>query len=108
MEKQLNKKEYKDLLEDVCSENCEPNHYCILKEFLISSHPSPRLIMQLKCIDKYKYEQSKKCEKDIGWDGAIAKWVEDGMAERFAKFYDEKSKLIHLYKKIMDRSIGQK
>jgi len=102
--KVLDKAEYAELLEDVCCEYCKPNHYCILKEFLISAHPSERLIMQLKLIDKYKFEQSKSDDKDIGWTEAINRWVANGHAKRFADLYEEKMRTNSLYKKIMDAS----
>jgi len=103
----LDKGEYAELLEDVCCEYCKPNHYCILKEFLISAHPSPRLIAQLKLIDKYKFEQSKKEDKDIGWNESLDRWVKNGHAKRFADFYDEKIKTGTLYKKIMEASLRE-
>jgi hypothetical protein len=100
MGNQLEKKEYRDLLEDICSEYCEPKRYCILKEFLVSSHPSHRLLAQLKCVDKVKFEESKKIEKDIGWTEALKIWVDDGYAKKFAEVYEENIKFSVLYKKI--------
>ena len=100
MGNQLDKREYRELLEDVCSEYCEPKRYCILKEFLVSSHTSPRLLMQLKCVDKLKFEESKKTGKDIGWTEALKIWVDDGYAKKFAEVYEENIKFSVLYKKI--------
>lgn len=97
----LDKGEYAELLEDVCCEYCKPNHYCILKEFLISAHPSPRLILQLKCIDRYKFFESKREGKDIGWSEALERWVKNGHAKRFSEIYDEKIKVKQLYQQIM-------
>jgi len=94
------KDEYKDILEDVCSDYCQKDHYCILKEFLISSHPSPRLLLQLKCCDKFKMERSKELQEDIGWHGAMSRWVSEGYAKRFADFYTEGVKFSTLYKKV--------
>jgi len=84
----LNKDEYRELLEDLSGEYCTPKRYCILKEFLLSLHPSPRLIVQLECIDKFKFEQSEREDKDIGWAEAIKRWVDMGHAVRFAEIYD--------------------
>jgi hypothetical protein len=95
-----NKEAYRELLEDVCSDYCEKGHYCILKEFLVNSHPSPRLLMQLRAIDKYKLEKSKELDKDIGWDGALQFWLEEGYAKKFGEVYEEGIRFSTLYKKI--------
>ncbi len=101
------KKEYAEMLEDVCCDYCEPKRYCILKEFLISAHPSHRLLLQLKAIDKLKFEVSKERKHDITWDVAIKIWVEEGYAKRFADVWAENEdiKFNALYKKVrqMDR-----
>jgi len=96
----LNKAEYKELLEDVCSGYCENDHYCILKEFLISSHPDPRILMQLRAIDRYKYEKSKEKEKDIGWEGAFRSWIDEGYAVKFGEIYKEGIKFKELLAKL--------
>lgn len=102
----LNKEKYQELLEDLCCEYCEPKRYCILKEFLVSLHPSPRVLLQLKCIDKFKFEESKNEEKDIGWTEAFKRWIDKGHAKNFAELYDncdesEDIKISSFYKKLM-------
>ena len=108
MANQCNKDEYRGILEDICTGYCEDGHYCILKEFLVSLHPSPRLLMQLKCIDKMKYEKSKELDKDLGWAKCMEIWVEEGHALRFAECYDETIKFSSLYKKVMGGSKQKK
>lgn len=103
--RELDKDEYKEFLDDICSEYCEVGHYCILKEFLISAHTSHRLLLQLKCIDRYKFFESKKEDKDIGWTESVERWVKNGWAERFGRFYEETMRFKTLYKKIMDKTI---
>lgn len=100
MNYQWDKKEYRELLEDICSEYCEKDHYCILKEFLVSLHPSTRMLMQLKCMDKFKYEKSKEAGEDLGWQKTIELWVEEGYAKKFAEEYNETIKFAALYKKV--------
>lgn len=100
MSHQWDKEEYKELLEDVCSEYCEKGRYCIFKEFLVSAHPSPRLLMQLKAIDKMKFEKSKAANKDIGWTKCLELWVEEGYAKKFGEVYEEKIRFDTLYKKV--------
>ena len=96
-----NKQEYRDLLDDLCQEYCEKGHYCILREFLVSAHTSPRILMQLKCVEKMKYEKSKVAEQDLGWARAMELWVEEGHALKFAECYEEGVRFASLYKKIM-------
>ncbi len=96
------KKEYAEYLEDICSDYCEPKKYCILKEFLVSSHPSPRLLTQIKCIDKKKFELGKEFNREVKWAEAMELWVEKGYAKKFADYYDEDIKFNVLYKKIMN------
>ena len=81
------KEEYRRLLEDIGGDYCPAGHYCLFKEFLISSHPSRRLLVQLKCVDRLKYERSDRAKKDIGWDEAFKEWLEEGFAKCFAEAY---------------------
>jgi hypothetical protein len=99
--KALNKKEYREMLDDLCSEYCDEGHYCILKEFLVSSHPSPRLLMQIKCVDKFKYERGVQEEREIGWTEAFEIWAEEGLATKFSAIYDETLKFRQVYKLLM-------
>ena len=108
----LNKEEYKELLEDLCREYCRPNQYCILKEFLVSLHPSPRLLLQLKCLERYKWSLGEEAKKDVGWKKATEEWVDMGYAKKFAEIYDEEEdsediKFAALYKKIMKNENGK-
>lgn len=96
--KVLNKKQYREMLNDICSEYCDPGHYCILKEFLISSHPSPRLLMQMKCIDKFKYERGVKENRNVEWTEAMELWVEENYAQKFAEVYEEGKKINQIYR----------
>lgn len=100
MSHQSCKDEYRDFLEDMTCEYCEPNKYCILKEFLISAHTSRRLLMQIKAVDKFKMEKSKGVGHDIGWAKAMSDWVEEGFAKKFGDEYNENISFSALYKKI--------
>lgn len=102
----LNKQEYRKLLNMLCVEYCDPERHCILKEFLVSSHPSPRMLIQLKCLEKFKWDLSEEAKKDVGMDETIRRWVDDGFAKRFAEVYDsyddsDDIKVSAIYKKIM-------
>lgn len=98
----MDKKKYKKMLDDLCTECCcDSNHYCFLKEFVMESHPSPRLLIQIKLIEKYKYEMSEREDRDVGWTEAIESWASEGYAERFAKYYSEDKSYKTLYKEVI-------
>ena len=97
----MDKIKLKQLINE-CEENC-PNKegYCFAKEFLIHSiGQDPRTLIQIKLIEKFKFERSRELEKDIGWDGAFKDWIEMGYAAKFAKLYDEEKSFVKLYKEI--------
>lgn len=89
MKKELNIKNYECMLDDLCHEYCRNDVECILKKFLVSLHPSPRLLLQLKCMEKFKWEINQNQKEDIGWNETIDRWNEEGYAEMFAKIYEE-------------------
>ena len=83
----MNKDEYRGFLHNLCSEcDCHGNSsYCILVEFMISSKPDPRMLTQIKCVEKLKYDR----HLDISWSGAFQIWVDEGYAKKFAEVYTE-------------------
>jgi hypothetical protein len=72
-------------INEIC--NCDKNQYCLLKEILSCSHNDPRFFIQIKVIEMFKWEQSEKIGKDIGWDEAHKEWVCLGYARKFAEIY---------------------
>lgn len=88
----LSKKRYCGLLNDLADENCHCD-YCFLKLFLETLHPDPRVLMQIKCIEKFKYERSKELGHDIGWNDAGILWAEEGWATAFQTSYSKFEKI---------------
>jgi hypothetical protein len=80
-------KNYKTFLDDLVCEYCPTGGYCLLKEYLIVLQSDPRMLIQLKCLEKYKYELSSKSNKDVGWSDTLVSWVESGLAKKFADLY---------------------
>ena len=102
----MNKKQYKDMLDDVCSDTCPKTKGCILKEFLVSSHASPRMLVQLKCVERYKRRLAKELNvkpKNITWNKALDKWAERGYAKTFAIVYEEGLQYRTIYNKIVPK-----
>jgi len=83
----VSSEKYCGLLDELVSDNCNCG-YCLLKYLLESIHPDPRFLVQLKCIEKFKYEQSCKDGVDIGWNEACYRWVNKGLAKAFCDAYD--------------------
>ena len=98
------KTKYKSLVEEFS--DCCPNKekYCTLREFILQLAKDPRLLVQIKCIEKYKWSLSKEVGKDIGWNGAGEAWVEKGLAKRFSELYNEDKSINQLYKEIIGES----
>jgi hypothetical protein len=88
-------------INEVVSPYC-PCEWCILKEILLSKHTDPRFLVQLKCIEHFKWEESQTQKRDIGWSEAHQMWIDEGFAEAFAKFYDEELTAEQIYKNILD------
>ena len=81
------KKKLAKKIEEIC--DCDNSDYCLLKEIILCSHNDPRFLIQLKCIEKYKYEQSESEDQDIGWEEAHMRWVSEGYAKKFADIYQD-------------------
>ena len=93
---------HKEVLEDVLQACCpNPRGYCILKEMITHNGSADRTLVQLKCIEIFKYERSRQEGKDIGWEGAHKAWVEEGFAKKFSEIYQEGLRSVEAYIKTM-------
>jgi len=100
----MTNKTYKGMINDLCDGCSNCTGYCFLKEFVFESHPSPRLLIQCKCVEMFKYEIGEKVNKDIGWSESFERWASEGYATLFDKYYsDEKSHKV-IYKEIMNHA----
>ena len=79
-----------------CGNDCSRS-YCFFKTFLEKQHPSERLLIQLKCLEKMKWEESEKENHDIGLQEAGMRWCNDGWAKAFAQAYEEKENIEEIY-----------
>jgi len=58
------------MVNELC-EHCPEDHYCILKELCVRcSLLDDRFMIQMKCIEIFKYEESKRQQKPIDWNEA--------------------------------------
>jgi hypothetical protein len=88
MAKRFSKSNFKNLIEDLSCDVCA-SKYCFLKMIMESLKPDPRTLVQIKCIEKFKWEESEVEGLDIGWEEAGFRWVDKGWAKSFNDFYDE-------------------
>ena len=77
-----------EIVEDICSEDCHgKTGYCTLKEIVLHSGLSDRALEQIKCVERFKWQESAQAGRDIGWAESHKKWVDLGHASRFAEVY---------------------
>jgi len=91
--------EFREFLYEICADcDCHGREpYCTLVEFIISAHKSPRMIMQMKCVEKFKYDK----HEDISWGDAFIKWVDEGYAKTFDDLYSEDIRFRSLYRMVL-------
>lgn len=92
---------------EICCAECKgENRWCLLKEVIISSHDDEyvRFLKQLKCLEIFKYHESEKAGKDIGWEQAWLSWVDVGHAKKFGDMYAPEMDAVSLYYKIIGKS----
>jgi hypothetical protein len=88
---------HREVLEEILAE--DPN---ILKEIILhDAKYSDRLVLQTACVNKFKFEESKRQGKDIGWSGAWSLWAERGYALKFAELYSDGIHLKTIYTELM-------
>ena len=96
----MDKNKLKKLIDEIVDTCSNKDGYCFIKEFLLHLGQDPRVIIQIKLIEKFKFERSKEVGSDIGWSGAFTEWIKTGMAEKFANLYNEDKSISQLYKEI--------
>jgi hypothetical protein len=100
--KPLNNKRFKAITNEI-TETCDCNGgYCFWRQLVESQHPSLRLLIQLECIEKFKYIRSEQENKDIGSSAAAMEWVEQGYAKVFADVFNEDLSIKEIFKKTME------
>jgi len=91
MSEQITCEEFHSFIE--CLAPCECcASYCFLKFYLEHSQNDSghrRLMMQMKCIERFKWLMGEKCDNDISWDSAMYLWVENGHAKLFGEHYSD-------------------
>ena len=93
-------------INEVCKPYCN-SEYCLLKEIICSSHNDVRFLVQLKCLEIFKWNLSKKAGKEVDMEDALTTWVASGMAKFFAEYYTEDTPAQTIYDRVEDRAIRE-
>lgn len=95
-----------EIVDDICSDDCRgKTRYCTLKEIIKHSGLSDKALEQLKCVEMFKWQESMREGKDIGWTESHKRWVEFGYATIFAEVYKDGMTNKNLYAMIMSEVI---
>lgn len=98
----ISQKKFLRVIDEISEESCECKRgFCFFREFVKNCHPDIRLLIQLECIFKFKYEESERQKFDIGNEKAMLIWVESGLAKRFAEVYNDNLTFKEIYKLTM-------
>lgn len=100
MSKSISHQRFEQILDELVCEYC-PNEYCFLKKFVGSLHPEPIVLVQLKCLEKFKWEESRRENNDIGWNEAGMRWATQGYAAAFRKVFDEELSVRAIYERTL-------
>ena len=88
-----------------CEQPCHDEGYCLLKELIAhDAKYSERMLAQMDCVNRWKYEESNRMGYDIGWKVALETWVNKGYAQRFAEVYQDGLSSIEVFLVAVGRS----
>ena len=92
----LDPDDYESLINELVPSDCNCE-YCFLKFYLIHCHSDRRMLVQLKCIEMFKWERSAQNRHNCGWQNAIMAWADEGYAKAFADCYSPYSHIDDIY-----------
>lgn len=97
----ISKAKLKKIVHKVVKPYCQCD-WCLLKEVVCTSHDDSwiRSLLQLKCLEIFKNDQSRIAGHDIGWQETHMRWIDMGYAEGFAEYYDEEKSAEAIYEEI--------
>jgi len=102
MKDKYSNKCFPKLINELTCDHCN-NNYCFIKVFLELLHPEPIVLVQLKCIEFFKWEQSEKVGYDIGWEEAGLRWAMDGYASAFRDVFNDSLSVKDNYRLTMEK-----
>lgn len=97
----FNEKRFREICDEI-TETCackDKDGYCFYRMLITHQRPALRMLIQVECIEKFKWEESERQGHDIGNTDAAQMWCENGLAEAFAEAYSEDLSVKEIYKK---------
>lgn len=95
---------YRSLIDECLAEECDGQHYCLLKEIVLSSQKfDPRFLVQMKCVEIHKWHMGQRVKRDVSWDAALMAWNDEGLAKIFADLWPDNTETTpqSLYKMVL-------
>lgn len=97
----ISEKKFLKVVDEVSAEGCYCHgNFCTFRTIIEHQHTDIRLLIQLQCILKFRYEESERQGEDIG-SKAEMKWFESGLAEEFAKVYNDELSFKEIYSRTL-------
>jgi hypothetical protein len=90
----------KKTIDDIISDECS-GRYCILQEVIRHSGMQDFMLEQMKCIEKFKFEESERKGFDVGWNEATFEWANRGYAKKYREVYEDGMSFRELYRRTM-------
>jgi len=90
-------KQYSSIQISQCQHAHDDHFYCDNFSALVKCGLSDRVLLQIKCIEEYKWIKSQESGYDIGWNNAILGWIAEGYAEKFANLYSKGMRDIYFF-----------
>jgi len=97
----MDKSRYHEVIDELACDACH-NQYCFFKQLLESMHLDPRMLVQFKCIEKFKWELGTRYSRGVGWAEAGEVWATQGYAKAFAEVYNEEEYFKVIYRKALE------
>lgn len=80
-----------------CKHAHDDHFYCDNLLYLVNCSLDDRVLLQIKCIEEYKWIKSQEAGYDIGWNNAVFGWIKEGYAKKFREVYDQGVRDVHFF-----------
>ena len=81
---------------------CMSGYYCTLKAYFCRGARPSREFLQIKCVEKLRYERGDLHKRPVDWQEAFAYWSLEGHSAAFDKHFQEDVELETLYRRVKD------
>lgn len=93
-------KRFEEIIDEVSCDHCH-NQYCFLKKYISSLHPKTFVLVQLKCLEMFKWEESERVGHEVEWNDIAFMWSDLGYASAFRASFNEDLSVREIYRRTM-------